>query len=107
MESALYSEGNGPREGLEKLETLAGKVVVQRWCQNISRPVCPEENRTLNSRGEAVSRSLWDQGALLGAGHSSLLQLCVYVSGGERVLMGSQRESVSVRLCIIQLDPAG
>ena len=48
------------------------------------------ENRTLNGRGESVSRSLWEQGALLGQvllpPHS-----CVHTyRGGERVFMGSR-----------------
>ena len=55
------------------------------------------ENRTLNSRGEAVSRSLWDQGALLGAGPPPSLQLCVYVSGRGESTHG---QSVSVKVCL-------
>lgn len=73
------------------METLEGGSLSRDGVKTF-RGLCVSrgENRTLNGRGEAVSRSLWEQGALLGQvllpPHS-----CVHTyRGGERVFMGSQ-----------------
>lgn len=83
MESALYSEGTGPGRAWRSWKPWRVGRCPEMVSKHFKACVSRGENRTLNSRGEAVGQEPVGTGSLVGAGPPPPCS-CVYVPGGER-----------------------